>query len=164
MADADDRALLVRAQSGDMAAFEPFVRLFELRVRGLLGRILNDERDVEEAAQDAFVQAWRHLDRFRGDSAPFTWPYRIAVNEALQRARRKRLDTQPLDDDIAARLRQLPLGLRVPLVLRDLEDWSNQEIADALELSLPAAKSRIHRARMQIRSELESWLHERDRA
>ena len=164
MADADDRALLVRAQSGDMAAFEPFVRLFELRVRGLLGRILNDERDVEEAAQDTFVQAWRHLDRFRGDSAPFTWLYRIAVNEALQRARRKRLDTQPLDDDIAARLRQLPLGLRVPLVLRDLEDWSNQEIADALELSLPAAKSRIHRARMQIRYELETWLHERDRS
>jgi len=195
MADADDRALLVRAQSGDMAAFEQFVRLFELRVRGLLGRILNDERDVEEAAQDAFVQAWRHLDRFRGDSAPFTWLYRIAVNEALQRARRKRLDTQPLDDDklsgleyrdapgaprplppdlaaeshevrefLAARLRQLPLGLRVPLVLRDLEDWSNQEIADALELSLPAAKSRIHRARMQIRYELETWLHERDRS
>ena len=195
MADADDRALLVRAQSGDMAAFEQFVRLFELRVRGLLGRILNDERDVEEAAQDTFVQAWRHLDRFRGDSAPFTWLYRIAVNEALQRARRKRLDTQPLDDDklsgleyrdapgaprplppdlaaeshevrefLAARLRQLPLGLRVPLVLRDLEDWSNQEIADALELSLPAAKSRIHRARMQIRYELETWLHERDRS
>jgi RNA polymerase sigma-70 factor (ECF subfamily) len=188
MADADDRALLVRAQSGDLAAFEQFVRLFERRVRGLLSRILNDERDVEEAAQDTFVQAWRHLDRFRGDSAPFTWLYRIAVNEALQRARRKRLDTQPLDDEklnateyrdapgaprprppdlaaeshevrefLAARLRELPLGLRVPLVLRDLEDWSNQEIADALELSLPAAKSRIHRARMQIRYELETW-------
>ncbi len=63
---------------------------------------------------------------------------------------------------LAARLRELPLGLRVPLVLRDLEDWSNQEIADALELSLPAAKSRIHRARMQIRYELETWLRERD--
>jgi RNA polymerase sigma-70 factor (ECF subfamily) len=194
MAEADDAELLVRAQAGDLVAFEQFVRLFERRVRGLLGRILNDERDVEEAAQDTFVQAWRHLDRFRGDSAPFTWLYRIAVNEALQRTRRKRLDTQPLDDDkpngleyrdapraprplppdlaaenrevrqfLVARLRELPLGLRIPLVLRDLEDWSNQEIADALELSLPAAKSRIHRARMQIRYELETWLHERDR-
>lgn len=193
MADADDRALLVRAQCGDLAAFEQFVRLYERRVRGLLGRILNDDRDVEEAAQDTFVQAWRHLDRFRGDAAAFTWLYRIAVNEALQRARRKRLDTQPLDDEkltaseyrdapgasrplspelaaenhevrefLAARLRELPLGLRVPLVLRDLEDWSNQEIADAMELSLPAAKSRIHRARMQIRYELETWLSERD--
>jgi RNA polymerase sigma-70 factor (ECF subfamily) len=194
MAEADDAELLVRAQAGDLVAFEQFVRLFERRVRGLLGRILDDERDVEEAAQDTFVQAWRHLDRFRGDSAPFTWLYRIAVNEALQRTRRKRLDTQPLDDEklnglehrdapgaprplppdlatenrevrqfLVARLRELPLGLRIPLVLRDLEDWSNQEIADALELSLPAAKSRIHRARMQIRYELETWLHERDR-
>jgi len=194
MAESDDRALLLRAQAGDLAAFEQFVRLFERRVRGLLGRILDDERDVEEAAQDAFVQAWRHLDRFRGDAAPFTWLYRIAVNEALQRARRKRLDTRPLEDDklngleyadapgkprplppdlaaenrevrefLASRLRQLPVGLRIPLVLRDLEDWSNQEIAETLELSLPAAKSRIHRARMQIRYELEIWLHERDR-
>jgi RNA polymerase sigma-70 factor (ECF subfamily) len=194
MAEADDAELLVRAQAGDLVAFEQFVRLFERRVRGLLGRILDDERDVEEAAQDTFVQAWRHLDRFRGDSAPFTWLYRIAVNEALQRTRRKRLDTQPLDDEklngleyrdapgaprplppdlatenrevrqfLVARLRELPLGLRIPLVLRDLEDWSNQEIADALELSLPAAKSRIHRARMQIRYELETWLYERDR-
>jgi RNA polymerase sigma-70 factor, ECF subfamily len=194
MAAGDDIALLVRAQRGDLAAFEEFVRLFERRVRGLLGRILDDQRDVEEAAQDTFVQAWRHLDRFRGDAAPFTWLYRIAVNEALQRARRKRLDTQPLEDEkldrledrdapgaprplppdlaaenqevrefLAARLQQLPPGLRVPVVLRDVEDWSNQEIADALELSLPAAKSRIHRARMQLRYELESWLHERER-
>jgi RNA polymerase sigma-70 factor (ECF subfamily) len=194
MAAGDDIALLVRAQRGDLAAYEEFVRLFERRVRGLLGRILDDQRDVEEAAQDTFVQAWRHLDRFRGDAAPSTWLYRIAVNEALQRTRRKRLDTQPLDDEkldrledrdasgaprplppdlaaenqevrefLAARLQQLPPGLRVPVVLRDVEDWSNQEIADALELSLPAAKSRIHRARMQLRYELESWLHERER-
>ena len=192
MNKADDSALLVRAQTGDLAAFEQFVRLFERRVRALLGRILDDQRDVEEAAQDTFVQAWRHLDRFRGDAAPFTWLYRIAVNEALQRTRRKRLDTQPLEDEkldrledrdapgtprplppdvaaenaevqafLAARLRRLPSGLRIPVVLRDVEDWSNQEIADALELSLPAAKSRIHRARMRLRYELEIWLRER---
>jgi RNA polymerase sigma-70 factor, ECF subfamily len=193
MGGGDDAALLLRAQAGDLAAFEEFVRLFERRVRGLLGRILDDQRDVEEAAQDTFVQAWRNLDRFRGDAAPFTWLYRIAVNEALQRARRKRLDTQPLEDEnlrrledrdapgaprplppdlaaeneevravLAERLRRLPPGLRIPVVLRDIEDWSNQEIADALELSLPAAKSRIHRARMQLRYDLETWLHERE--
>lgn len=194
MVESEDIALLVRAKAGDLAAFEQFVRLFERRVRGLLGHILDDRRDVEEAAQDTFVQAWRHLDRFRGDAAPFTWLYRIAVNEALQRTRRKRLDTQPLEDEkldrledrdapgaprslppdlaaenkevrafLAERLQRLPLGLRIPVVLRDLEQWSNQEIADALELSLPAAKSRIHRARMRLRYELEIWLHERDR-
>jgi RNA polymerase sigma-70 factor (ECF subfamily) len=191
MAEADDAALLMRARTGDLAAFEEFVRLFERRIRGLLARLLDDQRDVEEAAQDTFVQAWRHLDRFRGDAAPFTWLYRIAVNEALQRTRRKRLDTQPLEDEqldrledrdapgpprslppdlavenhevrdlLGERLRRLPPGLRIPVALRDVEDWSNQEIADALGLSLPAAKSRIHRARMQLRYELEAWLNQ----
>ena len=169
--------LLIRARDGDYDAYAEFVRTFERRVRALLGRLLDDERDVEEAAQDTFVQAWRNLSRFRGDSQPFTWLYRIAVNEALQRTRRKKLDLRPLDDlspgdssffdhrtnvdslaenrelssFLAARLRELPFEYRAPLVLRDIEGWSNQEVADALELSLPAAKSRIHRARLQLR-------------
>src|SRR3972149_9502202 len=89
--------LLARARKGDVEAFAELVRLFERRIRALLGRLLDDERDVEEAAQDTFVQAWRSLDRFRGDAAPFTWIYRIAVNEALQRTRRKRLDVRSPD-------------------------------------------------------------------
>ncbi len=192
MAATDERDLLLRAQAGDLAAFEEFVRLFERRIRALLSRFLRDDRDIDEAAQDTFVQAWRHLDRFRGDAAPFTWLYRIAVNEALQRTRRKKLDTQTLDDgladvldsavdpsvsrpvapDVAAedrevqeflaeRLALLPLDFRASLVLRDLEGWSNQEVADLLDLSVAAAKSRIHRARMKIRQDLELWLAER---
>src|SRR5919108_3099340 len=92
----EEARLLARAREGDVEAFADFVRLLERRVRGLLARLLDDDRDVDEAAQDTFVQAWRHLDRYRGDAAPFTWMYRIAVNEALQRTRRNRLDTAPL--------------------------------------------------------------------
>ena len=177
--------LLALAREGDVEAFAEFVRLLERRVRALLGRLLDDERDVDEAAQDTFVQAWRHLDRYRGDAAPFTWLYRIAVNEALQRTRRKRLDTRPLDavpglDSLAepttpgrplpadaeaeqreelaflvGRVRALPAEFRIPLVLRDVEGWSNGEVAAALGISLAAAKSRIHRARMQLRHEIE---------
>lgn len=178
--------LLARARKGDVEAFAELVRLFERRIRALLGRLLDDERDVEEAAQDTFVQAWRSLDRFRGEAAPFTWLYRIAVNEALQRTRRKRLDTRSLEDVpgldrefdplarslpvevavenrevqafLAERLRALPPDFRLPLVLRDVEGWSNREVAEALGISVPAAKSRIHRARMQLRHELELWL------
>jgi RNA polymerase sigma-70 factor, ECF subfamily len=187
MAETDDAALLIRAQSGDLAAFEEFVRRFERRVRGLLARILDDQRDVEEAAQDTFVQAWRHLDRFRGDAAPFTWLYRIAVNEALQRMRRRELPTVSVDQVpgldlevepgptrrapaadveaenrellafLAERVRALPPEFRAPLVLRDIEGLSNREVAEVLGLSLAAAKSRIHRARMAIRRELEAW-------
>jgi RNA polymerase sigma-70 factor, ECF subfamily len=188
MTATEEASLLMQAQAGDIEAFERFVRLFERRVRALLSRLLSDERDIEEAAQDTFVQAWRNLARFRGDAAPFTWLYRIAVNEALQRVRRRRVDTQPIDEDVLEvlefrqgsatapsrspdavvedreteaflleRVHRLPFDLRAPLVLRDIEGWSNQEVADILELSLPAAKSRIHRARMKLREELEAW-------
>lgn len=179
----DDAALVALAKRGDVDAFAELVRRHEHRVRTVLYRLLDDERDVEEATQDCFVQAWRSLDRFRGDAAVFTWLYRIAVNEALARLRRKRLPLadladveqaepragQAADDPeraaeaaelrslLARRIRALPLDYRAPLVLRDLVGLSNQEVADVLELSVAAAKSRIHRARMQVREELERW-------
>jgi RNA polymerase sigma-70 factor, ECF subfamily len=187
----EEARLLARAREGDVDAFAHFVRLFERRVRALLGRLLDDERDVDEAAQDTFVQVWRNLDRYRGEAAPFTWLYRIAVNEALQRTRKKRLDTRPLDavprleleieagtggpppadleaesrevlSFVAGRIRALPFDYRAPLVLRDVEGWTNEEVADALGVSVPAAKSRIHRARMQLRGELEVWQRGRE--
>jgi RNA polymerase sigma-70 factor (ECF subfamily) len=191
LAVGEEARLLARAREGDLAAFAEFVRRFERRVRALLGRLLDDERDVEEAAQDTFVQAWRSLDRFRGEAAPFTWLYRIAVNEALQRARRKRVETRPLEDVpgldtevepggavlplpadleaesretltfLAGRVRALPFDTRAPLVLRDIEGWSHEEVADALGISVAASKSRVHRARMQLRAELDAWLLER---
>lgn len=180
-------ALLARAQEGDLDAFAEFVRLFERRIRAVLARILDDERDVDEAAQDTFVQAWRNLDRFRGESAPFTWLYRIAVNEALQRTRRKRRDTRSLEDVreidleldrasagsgspevqaanreslafLSSRLRALPDESRVPLVLRDLEGLSYEDVAAVLGVSVPAVKSRIHRARLQLGREFGEWL------
>ncbi len=151
--------------------FAGFVREHERRVRGVLFRLLDDDRDVEEALQDVFVQAWRKLDEFRGEAAVSTWLYRIAVNEALQRRRRRRLPLAELDErlpepqreDVDLRrfllecLRRLPFELRAPLVLRDVEGLSNQEVAAVLGLTVAAAKSRIHRARMQIRAELEGW-------
>ncbi|MEZ5102741.1 MAG: sigma-70 family RNA polymerase sigma factor [Thermoleophilia bacterium] len=179
------RALLALAQGGDADAFVAFVRLTEAGVVAVLRRLLDDARDVEEAAQDVFVQAWRNLARFRGDSAPFTWLYRIAVNEALQRRRRRRVDTTPLEpgagrdaitwiaaggergpaDAVAESrelrstlgrlLRDLPSDQRAAVVLRDVVGLSNQEVADVLETTLPAAKARIHRGRMALRERLE---------
>ena len=168
----DDLELVGRARSGDAEAFAELVRRYERRVGAVLYRLLDDPRDVEEVVQDVFVQAWRSLDRFRGDAALFTWLYRIAVNEALMRRRRRRPALEPLEEApdrpqdepdaelrafLTARLRALPFEYRAPLVLRDVEGLSNQQVADVLGLSLAAAKSRIHRARMQIRAELEAW-------
>jgi RNA polymerase sigma-70 factor (ECF subfamily) len=164
-----DDALIADAREGDLDAFAELVRRYERRVRSVLGRLLDDDRDVEEAAQDVFVQAWRSLARYRGDAAFFTWLYRIAVNEALMRRRRRRVASVELDETVVraaepdvdegwllGRIRALSDELRLPLVLRDLEGLSNQEVAEVLDLSLAAAKSRVHRARMQIRAELEA--------
>jgi RNA polymerase sigma-70 factor, ECF subfamily len=177
-----DAELVARAQQGDLEAFAELVRRYEHGVRAVLWRLLDDERDVEEVTQDAFVQAWKNLGSFRGDAAVFTWLYRIAVNEALARLRRKRTPLAELDEVaerelaapardephraaetrelhafLAARVRELPLEYRAPLVLRDLVGLSNAEVAAILQLSVPAAKSRIHRARMRIRDALDRW-------
>jgi RNA polymerase sigma-70 factor (ECF subfamily) len=183
MAGSDDQELLARAREGDVDAFAQFVRRYEQRVRNVLQRLLDDQRDVEEATQDSFVQAWRSLDRFRGEAAVFTWLYRIAVNEALARLRRKRLPTTDLENAreraqqaadasnephsaaesgeleefLAERIRKLEPEYRAPLVLRDVIGLSNEEVAAILDLSLAATKSRIHRARMRIREDLVRW-------
>lgn len=169
------------AQEGDLDAFAELVRRHERRLRIVLLRILDDDRDVEEAVQDAFVQVWRNLGSYRAEAAFFTWLYRIGVNTALARARRRQHPTTELasipDEGAAvvarellpgpsseahdvgtrvlAALAQLPFEYREAVVLRDLAGLSNEEVAEALGLSLAAAKSRIHRGRLQLRDQLE---------
>jgi len=170
----DERELLERARAGDIEAFAAFVRALEQRVRTVVFRLLDDVRDVDEVVQDTFVQVWRNLGHFRAESSPFTWVYRIAVNEALMRRRRRHLQTTELREETATatrdafaasdlrsflleRLRELPIEHRVPVVLRDIEGLSNHEVAEVLGISLAAAKSRIHRGRMQLREDFERW-------
>jgi len=176
-----DAELVRLARAGDLDAFAEIVRAHEQRLRLVLVRVLDDDRDVEESVQDTFVQAWRHLDRYRGEAALFTWLYRIGMNTALARRRRAAPATvdlasleshgTPLADaaagpeeavaagDLRARilaaLRALPLEHREAVVLRDLAGLSNEEVAAALGVSLAAAKSRIHRGRLQLRDLLE---------
>ena len=177
----DDESLVRAAQEGELEAFAEIVRRHERRLRLVLLRVLDDGRDVEEAVQDTFVQAWRHLDRYRGDAALFTWLYRIGVNEALGRRRKKRIRTTDLDTSgaeraqdvrgdvqpeasaeaadvrsrVIAALNELPLDYREAVVLRDVAGLSNDEVAAALGLSVAAAKSRIHRGRLQLRGLLD---------
>ena len=174
----DDESLVRAARGGELEAFAEIVRRHERRLRLVLLRVLDDGRDVEEAVQDTFVQAWRHLDRYRGDAALFTWLYRIGVNEALGRRRKKRISTTDLDTSgaqdvrrdiqpeasaeasdvrsrVIAALNELPLDYREAVVLRDVAGLSNDEVAAALGLSVAAAKSRIHRGRLQLRGLLD---------
>lgn len=181
MVDSDGQ-LLMRAREGDLSAFEEFVRSTERRVRAVLARLLDDERDIDEVAQDTYVQVWRNLSNFRGDAAATTWLHRIAVNAALQRLRRNLVPTSPIDDlaeadlggareagadivaghrelqaFISATLRAMPFEYRAPVVLRDVEGWTTEEVAAALDLTVAAVKSRVHRGRMHLRVAVERF-------
>ena len=173
---ADDRVLVQAARAGDVDAFAALVRRHQDAVYRVALRVLGSRSDAEDAAQDTFVQAWRGLERFRGDSAVSTWLYRIVTNRCLNLLAARR-PTEPLhwdapsvDDDpahvaeqrerftaVTAAVGSLPAEQRVALVLREVEGLSYDEIADVLELSLPAVKGRIHRARLGVLKNAASW-------
>jgi RNA polymerase sigma-70 factor (ECF subfamily) len=174
--------LIQLAQCGDPDAFEALVRRHRLRVYRIALRILADPVESEDAAQDAFVQAWQALGRFRGDAAFSTWMYRVVTNRCLNRLRDRRrsdplseAETLPavgMDtaDSAVARVEieavkraidNLTPEQRAPWVLREFEGLTYEQIADALDLSLSAVKARIHRARQEIFHKLRGW-HEPD--
>lgn len=81
-AEATDKQLVVRAQKGDSRAFDLLVLKYQHRIFGLISRYVHDSHEVQDVAQEAFIKAYRALPRFRGDSAFYTWLYRIAINTA----------------------------------------------------------------------------------
>ena len=145
---------------------------------------MGSPQEAEDVAQDAFLSAYRAYDRFRGQSHVTTWLYRITMNAALMRLRKTNkartlthtgideVEVDRLDEEPAqgrARLgvgRQAPRGDRPPrtrsarraLVLRDVQGLSNAEAAEALDITVSALKSRLHRARMIVRRYLEDYV------
>ncbi len=150
-------------------------------------RVLGDAVEAEDAVQDAWVSAWRSLRNFRGDSAPSTWLYRVVTNAALAYVRR-RGPTVPWDptgatfdrlivdrdagtpEDHAVRREEAVLvhraiatlepSQRVPLVLRELEGLSYDEIADVLDVTVAALHSRLYRARLALLTRLKGMRDE----
>lgn len=154
-------------------------------------RMLGNQHDAEEVAQDAFISAYRARDRFRGDAQPTTWLYRITVNAALMRLRKEKRrremtvteDDRPdapstdwtqspvasamnseLGEHIQEAIDQLPDDLRTAVVLRDVQGLSNDEAADVLEVSISALKARLHRGRVALRQLLAEYLAQREGA
>ena len=171
-----DEDLVSRAQAGRLDAFEELVRRHRLGTFRVALRMLGDEGDAEDATQDAFVQAWRKLGGFRADAAFSTWMYRIVSNRCLNMLRARR-QTEPLPErheapasrpdriaearwqveDLKRAILRLTPEQRAPLVLRELQGFSYEEIAEALELSIPAVKSRLHRARRELLAAMREW-------
>jgi RNA polymerase sigma-70 factor (ECF subfamily) len=180
---ARDADLLVeRARQGDPAAFDALVRRFRPRIYALALHFTGSASDADDIAQEAFVEAYRHVSHFEGRSQFFTWLYRITVNRALNgQRRRSRGAGIPLDDArveaalavdapsdprLALSLREtyaqlvlaldaLPAGLKSAVVLTALSGLSYEEAAVVLGTSAGAVAVRIHEARKQLRTALE---------
>jgi len=187
----DDLLLVERVLAGDRRAFEPLVRRHERRVFRVTLAILGNIEDAEEAMQDTFVKAFRHLDQFRRAARFTTWLTRIAVNAAIEK-RKSRKDFVPLSESetveeqfltkhyepwksnpeqvygkqelhriVEEAIRALPPIYREAFVLRDIEELSAEEAAEALGITVPALKSRLLRGRLMMRENLAGMLEER---
>lgn len=180
--DQTDAALVEAARGGDRDAFGDLVSRYQDRLFNTMVRIAGDRDDAADAVQDAFVQAYVKLDAFRGESQFFTWLYRIAMNVALTRRRRRRpaqsLDAakeaagdEPIDDaqspddrlqaderaeQVHSALAELGDQHRKILVLREMEGCSYEAIAEILELPVGTVRSRLFRARLQLRDRLKT--------
>ncbi len=169
-----DAALVQRAQTGDMAAFEALYRAHCGRVHALCLRMTRNAAEAEDLTQEAFVRAWRKLESFRGESAFTTWLHRLTVNLVLtnRRAHTRRAervtstdDLTPFDAggrelpagtslDLEQAIAQLPVGARRVFVLHDVEGYRHHEIADMLGLAVGTTKAQLHRARRILRKAL----------
>ena len=175
--DNQEQSWINDAKGGDQAAFGALVQKYQKKVYALAVRMCPTPELAEEAAQEAFLAAWQGLPFFRGDAAFSTWLYRLTSNACVDLMRKESRHQGPsLDDEttgaeaadpaptpeIAAEHRelreQIETGLRAlspehreVLVLREVQQLSYNEIADALDLDLGTVKSRINRGRRQLR-------------
>jgi RNA polymerase sigma-70 factor (ECF subfamily) len=170
----DESDLIKQIKKGDPSAFEAIVRKYEDKIYNLCRYMLRDPEDAQDAAQDVFLKAYRALKDFRPDSSLYPWIYRIAVTTCIdyrRKSRREALRTEPLTEDLPSvepipeqryqsgeisdslqlALQKLPEKLRGAIVLREIEELSYEEIAQVLHTSPGTVKSRISRAREQLR-------------
>jgi RNA polymerase sigma-70 factor (ECF subfamily) len=178
-----DRDLIRQCRAGATEAFGVLVERHQDRLYASLVRILGSAEDAREAVQDAFVHAYQKLDSFQGNAAFSTWLFRIAINAAFSRQRRARrykasLDgarggagyepadprpdadpSQPLEQSETQRivreaLAALPEEYRTALVLKEMEGFRYEEIAEIVGVPIGTVRSRIHRARQELREKL----------
>ena len=172
-----------RAKSGDAEAFEVLYNLHKRRVYSLCLRMTTNTAEAEDLTQEAFLQLFRKIGTFRGESAFSTWLHRMAVNVVLMRLRKKGLQLVPIEETVETeeeapkkelggqdpilagsidRLQMqkavdsLPPGYRTIFVLHDVEGYEHNEIAEIVGCSIGNSKSQLHKARMKLRDLLKT--------
>lgn len=169
----DEQAWIHRAQRADTQAFEALYRLHAGKVYGLCLRMTGNVSEAEDCTQEAFIQAWNKLAKFRGDSAFATWLHRIAVNAVLGRMRKSKREQDRLQDmadvrpvrltdadsgelrDLAAAIDRLPARARHTFVLHAVYGYSHDETAGMLGIAPGTSKAQLHRARRLLVQQLE---------
>jgi RNA polymerase sigma-70 factor (ECF subfamily) len=181
-----------RSQAGDSAAFDFLYQLHSRRVYALCLRMVNNPADAEDLMQEAFLQLFRKIGTFRGESAFSTWLHRMTVNVVLMRLRKKSLPTDSLEEtldpdlensspkrDVGApdlhlsgavdrvnlerSVEQLPPGYRTVFVLHDVQGYEHNEIADIMGCSVGNSKSQLHKARTRLRELLQEQIRDQAR-
>ena len=168
----DEQDWVERAQQADTTAFESLYRLHVDRVYGLCLRMTGNPSEAEDCTQEAFIQAWNKLSKFRGDSAFSTWMHRIAVNSVLGRMRKARreldkmqavTDISPVPEtvgdsgnfeDLQNAVDDLPDGARHVFVLHAVYGYSHDETGDMLGIAAGTSKAQLHRAKRLLASNL----------
>ena len=182
-----DETIVDRVRGGDIALYEILVRRHNQRLYRTIRAILRDDRDVEDVMQQAYVDAYTHLDQFRGTAKFSTWLTRIAVNRAIRSGRgvRRGLELVPpaADQELAiahapapnldpehamyghelkvvleSLIEELPESFRVVFVMREVEGLSTAETAACLDINEETVKTRLHRAKRQLRDRLDRQL------
>ena len=179
-----------RAKQGDAEAFEILYNLHKRRVYSLCLRMTANTAEAEDLTQEAFMQLFRKIGTFRGESAFSTWLHRMAVNVVLMRLRKKGLQIVPLEDTIETEedsprkepgspdlalegsidrlqlqraIEALPPGYRSIFVLHDVEGFEHNEIAELVGCSIGNSKSQLHKARLKLRDLLKTSRAEKAR-
>lgn len=182
----NDAQLIDETLEGNSEVFGQLVRKYQARLYNTLLHVVGSREEAEDVVQDAFVQAFVKLDTFQGKSAFYTWLYRIAFNLSVSRRRRKRIQIsvererettgdEPYDageapsdqllrqeraEQVHAALASLSEEHRAILVLREMEGCCYETISEILELPVGTVRSRLHRARLQLREQLREVLQE----
>src|SRR5512146_3304899 len=177
-----DEEIIERVRGGEVALYELLVRRYNQRVYRAVRAILRDDAEAEDVMQDAHIAAFRHLGEFEGRAAYSTWLTKIAVHEAFARLKKlHRFETQDFTEDdsligmkdnrmspetatacsetrmlLEQAILSLPILYRSVVMMRDVEEMSTLDTAQALELTEETVKVRLHRARALLRKELYS--------
>lgn len=180
------------AQQGDAAAFERLYHLHSRRVYALCLRMVGNTAEAEDLSQEAFLQLFRKIHTFRGESAFSTWLHRLAVNVVLMKLRKKTIAEDSLEEitepdeetggprrdiggpdvlltgsidrvNLQRAVEQLPPGYKSVFVLHDVQGYEHNEIAEIMGCSIGNSKSQLHKARMRLRDLLQETERQRAR-